>query len=297
MSETTTKRRISYTQYSMWSSCPYQWKLAYVDKLKPKDSSIELIFGTSMHEAIQQWLSHLFEQSRDYADAFDMNGFFKSRLMDLFKEQIREHPETKEKVFLCDKNTLKEYYEDGVAILEYLRDHQDVYFPTKSYTLVGIETELAIPLTEQLDFTGFIDVLIYNADDDVYTIIDLKTSGKGWTSWQKNDDKKVNQILLYKKFYSDQFNVPLKNIKTEFIILTRKVPKAGKRIEQFVPDHSKLAVKKADLSFQHFLRTTFDDAGDVKVGNLPPTPSKSNCMFCFAKTNAELCSASYYLGK
>lgn len=297
MSETTTKRRISYTQYSMWSSCPHQWKLAYVDKLKPKDSSIELIFGTSMHEAIQQWLTYRFEQGEQYADDFDIYGFFKTKLMDLFKEQIREDPETKDKVFLCDKATLKEYYEDGVAILEYLREHQNKYFPTKAYKLIGIETELAIPLSEHLDFTGFIDALIYNEDDQIYTIIDFKTSGKGWTSWQKGDDKKVNQILLYKKFYSEQFDVPLKNIHTEFIILTRKVQKNGNRIERFAPDNSKMAIKKAELSFQHFLKTTFTEDGSVREGNLPPTPSKSNCMFCFCKADASLCNVGYYLPK
>jgi len=35
--------RISYSQYSMWSQCPFRWKLRYVDKIKELYNSIKEI--------------------------------------------------------------------------------------------------------------------------------------------------------------------------------------------------------------------------------------------------------------
>lgn len=288
-------RKLSYTQFSMWSTCAYQWKLTYVDKLKPKESSIELIFGTSMHDTIQTWLTILYNDGQDKADAMDQPAFFKNRFLELFKENVRLNEETQENIYLCDKATLKEYYEDGCAILDYLKENQQTYFPTKHHKLIGIELELSIPLREWLRFTGFIDIMIYNEEDEMLTIIDLKTSKSGWSHWQKGDDKKLNQILLYKKFYSEQFEVPMKNISTEFIILSRKTK--GNRIERFIPQNDKRSVMTAGLKFEHFIKTTFADDGTVKVGNLVPTPSKSNCLFCPFKDKPDLCGVSYYHGK
>ena len=48
--------KISYSQYSIWANCPLAWKLRYVDDVKFDDSSINTVFGTAMHEVIQEWL-------------------------------------------------------------------------------------------------------------------------------------------------------------------------------------------------------------------------------------------------
>ena len=40
--------RVSYSQYSMWSSCPQQYKLNYIDKLGESSGNIHTIFGTAM---------------------------------------------------------------------------------------------------------------------------------------------------------------------------------------------------------------------------------------------------------
>ena len=48
--------KISYSQYSLWANCPMAWKLKYVDGHRFDDSSINTVFGTAMHEVIQEWL-------------------------------------------------------------------------------------------------------------------------------------------------------------------------------------------------------------------------------------------------
>ena len=62
---------------------------------------------------------------------------------------------------------------------------------------------------------GFIDLVFYDERVDEWTIVDIKTSTKGWNKWAKADDKKKAQLLLYKEFFSKQFNIPLDKIKVE----------------------------------------------------------------------------------
>ena len=38
--------RVSFSQYNMWSSCPQQYKLNYIDKLGESSGNIHTIFGS-----------------------------------------------------------------------------------------------------------------------------------------------------------------------------------------------------------------------------------------------------------
>ena len=279
-------RKISYSQFSTWSKCPHQWKLKYVDKQRPFESTIDTVFGTSIHEAIQEWLKlRTLEWTIDTDVVIQT---FKTRFIANFKKESQIDPITTKPIFVCDQLTFESYYKNGVDILTSTLNQKDIYFPP-TYELVGIEIELTTQFTDHLAFTGFIDIVLFNPELDEYIIIDLKTSNKGWGYYQKKDTIKLNQILLYKKHYSDQFGVPLKNIRVEFIILTRN-PTSDDRLERFIPSHNKKAVEYADAQFRYFLDTTFAQDGTVKIGNLPPTPSKSSCKFCPFVSMTDLCT-------
>ena len=43
-------KRISYSQYNQWATCPYKWKLNYIDELGEYTDNIHTLFGKSMHE-------------------------------------------------------------------------------------------------------------------------------------------------------------------------------------------------------------------------------------------------------
>ena len=40
--------RVSFSQYNMWSSCPQQYKLNYIDKLGESSGNIHTIFGSDI---------------------------------------------------------------------------------------------------------------------------------------------------------------------------------------------------------------------------------------------------------
>ena len=46
------QKNISYSQFSMYRSCPKRWSLQYKDGLKVFTSSIHTVFGTALHEVL-----------------------------------------------------------------------------------------------------------------------------------------------------------------------------------------------------------------------------------------------------
>ena len=62
------KKTVSYSQFSLWEQCPYSWKLQYVDKALPFTDNIYTLFGTSMHEVLQEYLKVMYSKSIVEAD-------------------------------------------------------------------------------------------------------------------------------------------------------------------------------------------------------------------------------------
>jgi hypothetical protein len=293
MTETTpTPRNISFSQYTMGSTCAYRWKLKYIDG-HTEDSNINLVFGTAMHTVIQHWLT-LFYSDASKAKMFDMHDMLKSELVKGAKEELLVAGKQ-----LTTPEELSEFYADGCKILDHVRKHGRTWFPATGHTLVGIEVPLLLDIGRNLKFKGFIDIVMYEKATKTYTIYDFKTSDRGWKDYQKKDSNKTDQLLLYKKYYSELFGVPIDNIQVEFIILKRKIPEntefAVKHISGFVPAHGKPSMKKAMDRLEKWITDTFDEAGQPRLDNLPPTSSEKSCKFCPFKNDATKCAYSYYL--
>lgn len=233
-----------------------------------------------MHETIQTWLISRTNQipisEESLKEAFRLNLF-------------AEFQQAKTTKLLCDKATLKEYYKDGCAILGHLHRNADHYFPSEQRELLGVELPLDVPLTEHIKFLAYLDIVTKDTETNRIFIYDLKTSKAGW-NYEKRDPRKVNQLLLYKSFYSEQFGVPSKDITVEFVILKRKT--AQMRVEKFRPQ---VSAQQARRLFDGFVSETFDSSGIARLDNLPPTPSKHACRFCPFNQRPDLCSSSYYL--
>ncbi len=74
-------------------------------------------------------------------------------------------------------------------------------------------------------------------------------------------------MLLYKKFYSEKYEIPLDKIKVEYQILKRKISENFEypipRISKFVPANGKPSVKRAWDGFMNFVDSVYDDGGNV----------------------------------
>lgn len=287
-------KRISFSQYTMWSNCAYAWKLRYVDGHKFDDGSIHTIFGTAMHEIIQSWLDTLYNKSETIAKTVYLHDDFKARFLELFKENTLL-TENGEKTFLADKKTLMEFYEQGCKILTYVQNNYKKLFPTANTKLFAIEYELNAEVKNGVNYVGFIDIVTYNTATNKYVLYDLKTSRSGWTQDQKTDPNKVGQLLLYKKFFAEQMGISEDNISVEFIILKRFVAENTQfhipRVSKFEPPNKTPSLRKNWERFQQFVDGAFDNNGEY-ITEQKATPSKDNCRWCVYRDKKDLCSFS-----
>ena len=181
--------------------------------------------------------------------------------------------------------------------MKFIKKKRSVYFSKKGWYLVGCEIPVSITPNsayKNVIYQGYLDVVLYHEPTDTFKIIDIKTSTRGWNAKVKKDEEKHFQLILYKKFFSEQFGIPEKNIDIEFLITRRKVYLDGeypqKRIQEFKPASGRNKLNKATRILNEFIETVFDKDG-YKEKNYHPQPSKWNCGFCPFKENQKLCGA------
>jgi hypothetical protein len=287
-----TQTPVSYSQYSIYKQCEYQWYLSYIKKESSFKPSIYLVYGTAMHEAIQEYLKTMYEKSGKAADEIDLNKLLENRIIENYKSSIadnkNEHFSTKEE--------LKEFLADGQATLDWFKKNRSKYFSKKTSDLVGIEIPILLPVIDDIPgvlMNGSIDFIIYEKTVDKYTIYDIKTSTKGWSDYEKKDQTKINQILLYKKFYSKAMNVPEEKIDVKFFIVKRKVfvnpDYPTYRVQEFIPANGKKKVQDAFEDFSKFIRECFNpNAKHNKERSY--AKNVNSCKFCPYTNKPDLCN-------
>lgn len=271
--------KVSYSQYGMYSTCQQQYKLKYVDKLGESSANIHTIFGSAMHETIQHFLDVMYNVTKKQALTLNLEGMLYEKLVEHFTNE----KEKMEGRFPCTKQELDEFFEDGKLILEYFTKKLDKLYSKSGFELVAIEQMLNAEVKPGVNFVGFIDVLLKDKTTQEYIIIDLKTSTRGWNKYQKNDKVKTSQMLLYKKFYSEKYDISLDKIKVEYQILKRKLQENTDypipRISKFVPANGKPSVKRAWDGFLGFVDSVFGENGEVIQTDFPTNKGR-HCDWC-----------------
>jgi len=285
--------KVSYSQYTMYANCPHQWKLNYMDGLRKSDPSIHLVFGTAMHETLQHWLDVLYNKSIDEANEIDLGSMLYDQMLSEYKvmhESCGFH--------FSNNSEMKEFLQDGVDILNFIIKNRVDYFNTKQLNLVGIE----LPIYHQalkshnVYMRGFLDLVFEDTYQNKLVIWDIKTSTRGWNKWQKADKTKTAQLVLYKKFLSEQYGYPIDRIDVKYFIVKRKLDEgmmyAQKRVQEFVPANGSVTINKITNSFEDFIRNCFNEDGTYKTeSEFPAIKGKNgkNCKWCPFKNDYDKC--------
>ncbi len=273
-------KKVSYSQYNQWTTCPHKWKLNYVDNLRDYTDSIHTLFGTSMHEVLQTYLTVMYNDTIKMADALPLDKMLLHRM----KYNYTKTMESNGGVEFCKQNDMEEFYTHGLAILEWFKKKRANYFSKKNYELVGIEVPIQYNLDNNIKFIGYMDVVIYDNFRDRYKIIDIKTSTMGWNKYMKADKSKTNQLLLYKRFYALEKNIPVDKIDVEYFIVKRKlyekVDFPQRRIQTFSPASGKPSINKLMNTFNQFIDESFINGEYNTNHTYIKQPSKKNCRFC-----------------
>jgi len=286
------QKNISYSQLSMYTQCPKKWSLQYREGHKLYEQSIHMTFGTALHETLQHYLDVMYDKSGAEADRIELVEFFEDRLRELYKEGYQKnegHYSTPEQ--------LREFFEDGVEIINYFKKKRNQYFSKRGWHLAGIEVPIVITPNKRYNnviYQGYLDVVMYHENTNTFKIIDIKTSTKGWGNKEKKDESKQFQLILYKKFFSEQFDVPMENIDIEFFIVRRKIWENSDypigRVQLWKPASGKVKLNKATKSLEEFITQAFTQKGYAEKEYEPIV--NDNCKWCpFFKTH--LCSATF----
>ncbi len=255
--------KISYSQFSQWDKCPYTWKLNYVDKAETFKGNIYTLFGSALHETLQAYLVCYYERTIKEADNLPMNDILQYRMEHNYKISKEQHGDD----FDVSLEEMKEFFQDGCTIIDEFLKRKSGYFPKKNTELVGIEIGLNHKVTDNIDFRGYMDVVIHNKTTGRVKIIDIKTSTMGWNKYMKADKNKTNQLLLYKYFMSEEREIPIDKIDVEYLILKRRLYEnfdyPQKRLQTFSPASGKPSINKVMKRLQEFMDECFDEDGNV----------------------------------
>jgi hypothetical protein len=248
---------------------------------------------------MQHYLDVAYEKSFAAADReINIEDHFQNAYISEYQAQYKKNNNE----HFSDASEMREFFEDGVAILEWFKKKRSRYFSKKGTYLVGCELPIIIAPNKMYSnvlYMGYLDVVTYHEETETFKIIDIKTSTKGWNDYAKKDEDKQYQLLLYKQYFSEQYGIPLDKIEIEFMILKRKVldmddenimsPYQAYRVQQFTPPSGKIKLGRAKSAISDFINECFTSNGGIKEKTYPKTPSKWTCNFCPYKEEKELC--------
>ena len=285
-------KTISYSQFSVYHECPHKWELQYKDNLQQYEPTIHTVFGTAMHTVIQHYLTVMYNESGAAADRIDIETFFEDEFRKVYLEEYKSNKNT----HFSGAAEMREFYDDGIAILNFFKKRKGQYFSKRGWYLVACELPIVITPNNAFKnvlYKGYIDLVMYHEPTNKWKIYDFKTSTRGWNDDAKRDERKQFQLLFYKKYFSEQYNVPEDNVDVEFVILKRKIWEESEfpqsRIQEFAPPSGKIKMKKALTAIDNFLNECFNIDGSYKDVSHSATPSKS-CQWCPYNERKDLCN-------
>lgn len=277
-------KSISFSQLSLYISCPKRWERAYILKEAPYSPNINTCFGTSFHETLQHWLEVFYNEDIKAVKTFDYSNYLLERMKVNYghdRELLKEN--------FSNAKELQEFWQDGVAILNYIQKHWSNFFSSQNTFLVGCEVPILYELKPGFYYKGFIDILTYDEAVDRWKLWDIKTSSRGWDNTVKSDTLKVSQLILYKHYLAEQFNIDPQTIDIEYFIVKRKVDENAKyetvrrRVQEFKPFSGPKVTKRAVDYISTFISGALTENGEYQERDYETLPSVESCKWCLFK--------------
>ena len=172
----------SHSRLGTYENCPFQYKLRYVDKVKPiLGNTIESFMGSMVHDALE-WL---------YKLARDSNIVSKEALINKYDELWIE--KWKDDIRIVKKElTADNFKETGKNCLEM---YYDRYHPFDQAITIGLEERMIIKLPEDKKMQGYLDRLDKIADGH-FSVHDYKTSSRVPPQAKADQDRQLGLYAL-----------------------------------------------------------------------------------------------------
>lgn len=245
--------KFSFSQLAAYSTCPLQYKFAFVLKIPVQTDKVSFIFGRVLHNTLYNFLLPLLEdriQANLFTAVQETKGkqvaINEQRLLDLYEEfwQPDGYP---------NKTDRQLYKEKGLAALQkfWLNFSRDGY-----PDILFLEKKFSFKLGSDV-IKGTID-RVDKLPDDTLEIIDYKT-GQGKDAL-KYEDKR--QLILYQLFLE------------EFL---------GKKVSvlsfYYLETGNKLSFRATEKDFTKLRLEMIDNIAAIKRREFDPTPTMM-CQYC-----------------
>ena len=161
------QKNVSYSQFSMYRSCPKKWSLQYKDGIKVFTSTIHTVFGTALHEVLQHYLDVMYEQSGVAADRENLVEMFENALREEYKVQYKKNGNQ----HFSSAEELREFFDDGVEIIRTFAKKRSQYFNKKGWYLVGFEVPTVVTPNKRYNnviYQGYLDVVMYHEPTNTF---------------------------------------------------------------------------------------------------------------------------------
>ena len=168
----------SHSQLSTYETCPHQYKLAYIDKIKVETEGIEAFMGSRVHDALEKLYRDL--------KVTKLNSL--EEIIDYYHQSWEKNWNEMIQIIR------KEYTADHYRRLgeKCITDYYKRYYPFDQGKTLGLEENIYFPLDQEKGYSirGFIDRLAL-LDHSILEIHDYKTSGRLPTQENVNSDRQL----------------------------------------------------------------------------------------------------------
>jgi CRISPR/Cas system-associated exonuclease Cas4 (RecB family) len=244
--------RISPSSIGLFFKCAQSFKWAYIDEEQAEEYSgnYYAVLGTSFHKAME--LDDLFT-----IDKQDIKKFFKLLFYtNLTEADINWRDDLDESKKFISRGL--ELLEGGYKLKERWKSTNDVVFNEKYFRI-----NFPNKFFEDVYISGKIDLAIKGKNNDIYTILDWKTS-----KTLDNDIDNNSQITIYIYYLHKTYSIPYENIFGALAYPAKDKILFTQRTEE--------DVKSLFANVDKLLENAYN-------GNFEKATNKNACFFCAYK--------------
>jgi len=240
------RSHISYSEWIDHQTCQNFHRLKHIERLGGNTWGEHLTFGTCTHDTCEYVvLEEFLERCEGHTWAYN-KAEVEAHFLKNFRAGVKELIVASKGSL--NKKTIVDLSEQGPGFLPHVVPALKKKFG-EDYQVVDTEYELYHEISpEHKNFKGFVDLALFARER--YPILDWKTCSWGWPSRKKGDKLTTYQLVFYKHFFSEQYQVPFDSIDTYFGLLKRTAKK--NRVEIF---ESKIGKRKRDNALAALLKS------------------------------------------
>ena len=189
--------RYSYSKVNCFDNCPYQFKLKYIDRIKPDiPTTIEAFMGDMVHRTLEKLHKKLLSEGWRLS-CEELVLYYDNLWKDNYVSDI-----------LIAKQFLTEEHYQNLG-KKFVKNYYEKYYPFDSLEIIGLETKDMLTLPDGNSWYVRIDMFARD-DSGNYYVIDHKTNSRMKNQWEADTDKQLAMYSLWvRQTHSDAKDVKL----------------------------------------------------------------------------------------